>query len=93
MIINYDAAGESAPDLAYRLAFENEPRYDSCGQVVLKALVDVFDLNLRDLLKAFHPPAAAMLTIDSFSEGPPRISLAGAGGIVTVQTMYSKIVN
>jgi C_GCAxxG_C_C family probable redox protein len=51
---------ESAPDLAYRLAFENESRYGSCGQAVLKALMDVFDLNLEDVLKASYPLAGGL---------------------------------
>ena len=50
----------SVLDLAYRLAFENESRYGSCGQAVLKAIMDVFDLDLKDVAKASYPLAGGL---------------------------------
>ena len=80
------AAGESVPDLAYRLAYENESTYGGCSQSVIKALMDVFDLDLRDVLKASQPLAGGLSVYARGSCG------ALAGGMLVMGYVYGRSV-
>jgi C_GCAxxG_C_C family probable redox protein len=80
------AAGESVPDLAYRLAYENESTYGGCSQSVIKALMDVFDLDLKDVLKASQPLAGGLSVYARGSCG------ALAGGMLVMGYVYGRSV-
>jgi hypothetical protein len=74
----------SPADLAYRLAFENESKYGSCGQAVLKALMDVFGLNMNEIAKASYPLAAGLSVSAHGSCG------ALVAGMLTIGFLYGR---
>ena len=75
---------ESVPDLAYRLAFENESIYHSCAQAVVKALYDIFDLDLKDVIKASYPLAGGL------SDSAQGSCAALAGGMLVIGSVFGR---
>jgi len=71
-------------DKAYNLAFDYEANYGSCAQCVLRAIQEVFGLDLRSIIKASHALAGGL--------GLSGYGHCGAlsGGVIALSFIYGR---
>jgi C_GCAxxG_C_C family probable redox protein len=76
--------GKEMCDKAYNLAFNYEANYGNCAQCVLRAIQEVFGLNMGSVIKASHALAGGLGLSGYGSYG------ALSGGVMALSFMYGR---
>jgi C_GCAxxG_C_C family probable redox protein len=74
-------------DKAYNLAFKYEATYGSCAQCVVRAIQEVFSLDLESVIKATYALAGGLGLTGEGTCG------ALAGGVMALSSMYGRGLN